>query len=375
MGTLQHLGGERWRVRVDAGPDPATGKRHRVSKTFTANGQRAADKAARRIETAIEDALAERRQRAGSVGELVKDWLIVKQQDLSPTTLREYKRRSKRIVARFDRTPVTSLTGRDLDQWYAALLEAKVSPAEVHHTHLVLRAVLLFGFERGDTVPPVWRQAHPPKYEPRQVRPPTVGAWRAVLDGLPTGKQWANAVRILALTGMRRGEVVGLRWDSLGPGYVEVRHSIVEVDGQLTARIPKGKRERTVDVDAAVEAVLVEQREFVAGRSPWVFPDLRADPSGATPRRPGWLSTMWTSNRGDFGADGIGLHALRHAYATVAIDAGAPITAVSEQLGHAKTATTLNIYGHRSDQGRSAVVAAIRAATRPELPAPQPPPS
>lgn len=364
MASLQHIEGDTWRVRVPISKDPATGKRRTVSRSFTANGKTAAQKKARRLTTEIEDAESELRSLDGTLMQLVDDWLSVKTRTLSPTTMLGYRRRADVIKNRFGRTSAKALTGRDIDRWYSALMDAGVTIAEIRHLHLVLRAVLRFGYRRGDVEAVATDRATQPTYRQPEIHPPTVQVLRMLLDGLPTRPyaQWARAISIAAQTGMRRGEVCGLRWELITDTHITVAHSVIDVGNGVQVRVPKGRKTRQVVLSAAVAELLASQRSYLGDRSsPWVFPDLRADPDGSRPRRPATLTLAWSKYRKQFDAESVRLHDLRHAYATAMIDQGVPVTTVSRMLGHAKTSTTTDNYGHGSDLGEQL---AIEAAGR-----------
>lgn len=97
------------------------------------------------------------------------------------------------------------------------------------------------------------------------------------------------------------------------------------------------------------------------GSSSWVFPEWQAS-NGRLPKRPGWVSLMWGRymrrliEAGELRPEHRPrLHDLRHAFATMLLDAGVPLNAVQAELGHAKASTTSDIYGHRGERGRSMV--------------------
>ena len=101
----------------------------------------------------------------------------------------------------------------------------------------------------------------------------------------------------------------------------------------------------------------------------FVFCDLRGDPSGQTPRRPGWLSLAWKRYRARHGAQGVRLHDLRHWHATSLMSAGVPIATTSKRLGHAKISTTTDIYVAAVD--KDDVRAAKTIGRKLALPAPK----
>lgn len=374
MASLQHLGGDRWRVREYVGPHPLTGRPRQASRVFTANGERAARRKMHSIVAQLQATAnaeyAERAKTAGSIGQLVDDWMAVKERTLSPSTLIAYQRHARAIKRRFGHIKATELTGRMIDDWYADIAAkpgATAKTVEVAHRHL--RAVLRFGYKRGDVPMPATDQATPGAAVEFQIEPPTASAVAAVLTRLPVEQPWARAASLAATLGCRRGEILGLRWDDWHGDEFTIRHSITELKGGgVHVGPPKGKRIRDVPVLPPAAAVLIQQRLWLEGtgiESPWVFPDLAADPSGLTPRRPDWLSKTWIAKRDSLGASGWRLHDLRHAYATTLLDNGTPINVVQSWLGHAKASTTMDIYGHSDRAGEATGREVLRRALSP----------
>lgn len=358
---VRHHGGDTYSYRAYVGHNPLTGKPRRRSVTFTAKGKSAIDDEVARIRI---DLKAERTGLAasGSIAELVDDWLTLAERDRSPSTLRKsYRPRSKMIRDRFGDMLATELRTRDIDAWYTALMTAKKpkTASSIHELHRVFSAILTFGVEKDRITRAVTRHVTLPEHVQPDIALPQSAAMKAIWDGLPD-VPWGRAVRLLAATGMRRGEVVGLRWEDWTDKTIRVRHSIVELEGGgVAVRVPKGKRTRPVTLGATAREVLARQREINAP-GPWVFGDGEGGPA-----RPGWLSLMWGRWRTNNGAPGVGLHGLRHWYATHAIDSGASPADVAKQLGHAQVSTTMNIYVSDTDDGRQRVADSIDKALGP----------
>jgi integrase len=377
MASLQHLGDNRWRVRVYVGKHPTTEVEQQVSRKFEANGKRAAERKVAEIETALRAEFAAKEAKAttrrGSMNELVDDWLAIKSRDKSPSTMIAYNRHAASIKKRFGKIQASELTGREIDAWYSELMAGGMSAASIQHRHRVLRAILSFGYKKRGLPSKATDQASPPSHMSPEVSPPATTAIVAMLTSFPNSPdvQWARAVRLLIFTGLRRGEVVGLKWDGwtpgtdTTPGRLRVDHSILELPGgKIHIGPPKGKRSRTMALDIQSDIVLDQQRRWQERHnvtSPWVFPDLRADPKGGKPRRPGWVSLMWGRWRKK-NAPGVALHSLRHHFATMLLDAGTPVNTVQRMLGHADASTTLRIYGHRTDEGEAKALEASSKA-------------
>lgn len=159
---------------------------------------------------------------------------------------------------------------------------------------------------------------------------------------------------LMAATGLRRGEVCGLKWaDLTEDGVLTVQRSRVRltIDGvrQTITKEPKRRSSiRTVTVPTSLLAMLEEWRrtqavELVlkgANREDWLFTNLKGHP--LVP------STLTTAVKHTAASIGVQLspHQLRHAHATLLLAAGVPVRAVSERLGHANPTVTMNVYAH-----------------------------
>ena len=157
--------------------------------------------------------------------------------------------------------------------------------------------------------------------------------------GRGSGGQQAEIIRLLLLTGCRKGEIVRLRWS--------------EVSGDALHLTDSKTGPRTVLLSAPARAVLARQPR---NESPWVFPS-RGD---RTQPRPDELS-LWRKVRREAGIPDVRLHDLRHTFASHAVLRGAPLPVVSRLLGHTRPRMTLR-YAHVSDRETEAAAERIGVA-------------
>jgi integrase len=185
----------------------------------------------------------------------------------------------------------------------------------------------------------------------------------AVLDAAK-GQRYHPVLVAIAATGLRRGEVLALRWDrvDLDAGTLRVAATIGRTDGKLMITEPKTTRSRrTVPISPAVVMMLKTQRAHQAAErlqagplwtdSGLVFTDELGGP--VEPRR---ILRAAKAAAVKAGVDNINVHTLRHSAATAWLDAGVHIRAVADLLGHSSIAITGDIYGHASDATTRAAI-------------------
>jgi integrase len=151
-------------------------------------------------------------------------------------------------------------------------------------------------------------------------------------------QQAANAIRLLLLTGARRGEVLGARWDQF-----ELQEGVWTKPSSHT----KQKREHRVPLSAAARQLLVEIR--AGSESEWVFPG-RNGVGHLIDVKKSWHSICAAGE-----ITGVRLHDLRHTYASVLASAGLSLPIIGALLGHTQPGTTAR-YAHLFDDP-------LRAAT------------
>lgn len=171
----------------------------------------------------------------------------------------------------------------------------------------------------------------------------------------------ADLFRLLALTGARRGEILGLRWSEVD---FERGLIVLPPDRHKTGSAGKG---RVIHLDAASVAILRgRQRNVVSTNArvkrivPWVFPKQDGKGPMEPPKR------AWIAARKAAGLDDLRLHDLRHTYASLLLAKGTPLALVGKALGHTKASTTER-YAHLSDEATqqgAAHVASVYAAHR-----------
>lgn len=203
-----------------------------------------------------------------------------------------------------------------------------------------------------------------PKREDHKVVPWTVERVAAVREALPD--QWRIALDLGVGLGLRQGEVFGLSPDDVDflRGTVKVQRQVKILAGnRLVFGLPKGGKKRTVPLPAAVRELLaayLAERPARPVTLPWGDVDgelvtvslVLTNRERKALNRNYFNTYIWHKALATAGVergaddDSTGMHALRHHYASVLLDAGESIKAVSEYLGHADPGFTLRTYTH-----------------------------
>jgi integrase len=160
--------------------------------------------------------------------------------------------------------------------------------------------------------------------------------------------------RLAAWTGMRRGEVAGLKWRDidLDAGTITVQRARVTVGSEVRESRPKtatGRRQVELD-DETLGALRAWRDRHKAERKEWPgeWPDhgLVFTLQDGSPLHPDHLTSWFHALSKKAKLPAIRLHDLRHTHATLLIAAGVPVKVVSERLGHSTPAFTMTVYQH-----------------------------
>jgi integrase len=162
------------------------------------------------------------------------------------------------------------------------------------------------------------------------------------------------AWRLAASTGLRRGELLGLRWQDvdLDIGRVSVRQTLTTVGNKVAFGEPKTARgKRNIAVDGVTISALrtwraCQAQERLAFGQAWHDTGLVFSREDGSLIHPDALSFWFDRHVRAAAVPRIRFHDLRHTHATLALQAGVPAKVVSERLGHATVAFTLDVYSH-----------------------------
>lgn len=288
---------------------------------------------------------------------LLEEWLPARKLALRPSTWASYDTAIRRhVIPHIGGVQVQQLTPGRLDRFYADLIESGLAPKTVRNVHVMLHKALHDAVRKNLATRNVAEAADPPKLMRSSRSEMTTwspGQLRTFFDGLE-GHRLAAAYLLAATTGMRRGEVLGLRWQDvdLAARHLHVRQTVLSVNYEITFGQPKTKRgERRIALDAATVQILREHRvrqdrERATVGAGYRNQDLVFAREDGDPTHPDYFSQTFDRTVRRLGLPKIRLHDLRHTHATLGLQAGIPIKVMSDRLGHATTAFTMDVYTH-----------------------------
>lgn len=351
--------GDRWYAVVYEGTDPQTGRERR--RWHPAGTDRtAAEELAERLATDAARRLSEQRTGLTVESFITRWWLPGKQRRLSPTTLNGYQRNLRlHILPVLGDMLLVELRPEHAEDLYAHLLESGradgsggLSAKTVREVHLLLRSIGDEAVRRGKLSSNPIRLATGPRFRRDHQRRRM--AWNAAELGRflqeAQGHVHHRSFWLAAHTGMRRGELLGLRWRDidLDRARLTIARGIVCIGGQLVKTPGKTPSSaRTIDIDDTTVDVLRRWRDDQRDR--WRADgqpvELFAKPDGDL-LHPQTLSQAFDRVLARTDLPPITLHGLRHTHATLLLRAGVPLKVVSERLGHSHPAFTMATYQH-----------------------------
>jgi integrase len=295
---------------------------------------------------------------------LTKEWLPAIRSTVRPTTYRSYEQHvTFHIVPHIGSLKLERVTGAALNALYAQLADSGkcdgvrgLSPRTVHHVHVCLHRAFRDAVRWGRLPRNPVDAADPPKVAgpgSREMKTWSAAQVRAFLEATKDDRLhplW----RLLCLTGMRRGEALGVKWDDvdLAAGCLCVRRSLIPLGGEVIVSEPKTARgRRSIALDAETIEVLKAQAarqlgEQAAGGQSWIDSGYLCTKEDGSAYHPEVVSRYFRQAVKKAMLPAISPHVLRHTHATLALRAGIHPKVVSERLGHANIAITLDTYSH-----------------------------
>ncbi|MFP3883625.1 MAG: tyrosine-type recombinase/integrase [Actinomycetota bacterium] len=373
-GTLRQVEGGKWRAQLYLGVDPITGRRRFKSKRFTARRE-----AERWLRSQAQDR-GRGVSTAATVGEVFDLWLAHQRhrhevsESLSRNTLDWYAGAvEKHLRPALGDLAVSEVTSANLEGLLVRKQGEGLGKSSIRRLTVTLKASMAYAVDEG------WLKRSPadklesPRMDHERAieRVWTVDQVQRFLEKV-SGSPLHDLYWLMAVTGLRRAEALGLRWSAvtlpdIGAASLEVRDTWV--DGKGGPRWSKPKTERSgrripVDDETADMLRAIRRRQHDAFGTDWsdswpVFarPDLR-------PYSPSWVTHYFQRTARALGLPAIGPHGLRHSVATELGEQGVPLTVVSRLLGHSSTRVTGDVYSHVFEETAGEAVGMVARALK-----------
>lgn len=342
--------GVTWYARVDLGNDPLTGKRKQ--KRLKAPSRKLLDKE-------IADAIAAGIPEARPDGEMtvaayLTEWLDTAANRLRPTTRKSYAERVRLfLIPLLGDIRLAALKPVDVQRFHRDMLDSGRAPGTVAVVHAVLRSALNDAVRLGIIDRNVASVVHAPRPKPPEMQTWTPEQVAAVLRAAQ-GDRYACLWRLALTTGMRRGELLGLRWIDvdLDNALLTIRHTLYQGKGRAwesgTPKTEKGRRSIALSPDdvAALAAHRTAHLALQLAAPEWhetglVFTEANGKAVNANRLRERFLKLIDRA-----GVPVIRFHDMRHTAASLMLAAGVHAKIVQERLGHSSISITLDRYSH-----------------------------
>ncbi len=354
--------GKTWAFVIDIGTDPATGKR-RQKWVSGFERERDAAKAMRDYIARVERGEAGTESNDSVASYLRDQWLPLRRSKVKESTWAGYEDTVEgRIIPAIGALPLRKVTPKHIAKLYDDLLATGsrdtrrgpgLAPKTVRNTGLVLKKAFGDAVRLGLLARNPAEHVEMPRVDQKEMKTWSTEHARDFIAFIRGDR--LEALWILMLTsGMRRGELIGLKWADidLDAGRLAVRRALVSIAYKIAWSTPKtAKSARVIALDPATCDVLRAHRSRQDDEKSLVgdsYDDgdlVFAKPDGS-PLHPDYVSQRFGRLVKNAGLPMIRPHDTRHTAATLLLEAGIPVKVVSERLGHSTTSITADLYQH-----------------------------
>lgn len=336
---------DRWVAEVTV----ETGKRKKFRFKTKQEAIRKKNEALRELE---QGTLATGAQR--KLGEYLADWLEnTHKSKLRLGTYINYKKLIGYVIADLGDVWMQKLTPQRVQAFYRKKLDEKLSTKVVHEIHGVLHLALKNAVRWGLVPRNVCDLVTAPRIVSREVVPLTIEQARVLMNHVK-GHRLEMLLAMAVVTGMRRGELLALRWANINfdRSQLLVLHSVdfIAGHGYVEGKPKTAAGKRAVSLPVFLLDMLkqhrIQQLEQKATAVDWVENDLVFPNLKGGYLHPNHMGESFRELLKEAGLPSLRFHDLRHSAATILLARGVNIKVVSELLGHSDIVITLRTYGH-----------------------------
>lgn len=342
-GSIQERSPGVFLLRVYLPADPVTGEQRRVSKTVRGTRKEA--------NAVLSKMVTESERNMDPTAMTVRD-VVNKYYEttfLKKGTKGNYDRAWKEVPAHFASRKAGTVTVDDVSSLYKHLYDSGMSANYVRQLDIMLKAAYNSQRRRFSVNPCVG--ANKPEIQKKAIILPPESAVIRLLDLVSDWTEMVLWLRLLLVTGSRRGESLALRWSD-----VLWENNLLRIEDQIDAAgnvvsTTKTSKERTVHIDSDTMDLLLDWRDEQAEIAeaagvtmvpdPWVF---SRDKAGAIPKRGDSMYQRFKRYAAKAGISYASPHRFRHYMVSHALDSGENVEVVRKIVGHSSSTVTLNVY-------------------------------
>lgn len=341
-----------YQLIVEGEHDPVTGKRERHYKTLQCT-KKAAEAALRKMIADMENGSITTAS-AMKVKDWMDNWLALYLPNIEATTRAGYREKiDNYIIPTLGNIQLKALNTDHVQKWINELHQRGLSPKTIRNAYNNLNAALKKAVVLRMIPYNPCNGVELPKLVKYEAQVYDTDGIHKALDAAKGSDMYLIVLLGLSV-GLRRGEMLALKWDSVdfSAKTISIHENRVMADGKAITKKPKTTAGiRTVSVGGEVLAALSEAKlKYFNDRAAMGkrFKDegyiIRQE--DGSPYRPDSLTQKWERFTKQHNLPHIRLHDLRHSNATALIQAGVSPKVVQKRLGHSDISVTLNTYTH-----------------------------
>ncbi len=348
-------------IVLNMGIDPTTGKRKQQWVSVKGNKKDAEKRLSEMLHQI--DTGSFMKPGKTTMAEFLERWLKdYARPNLAPRTVEGYEHIIRRhLVPSLGSVILTQLKPEHLQRYYAEKSSkgrcdgrGGLSPKTVRHHHVTLHDALQCAVKWGLLARNPADAVDPPRFQPHEMHTLNEDDVRRFLE-VARGTPHYALFYLALYTGMRRSELLALRWSDVDLilGQVSVARSLHHLrDGETVFRSPKtAKGKRMIALPPSASMVLrdhLEQQKMVRALLGKTLEDsdLVFSRTDGSPLLPDTITRTWIKLARRTGLSGVRLHDARHTHASLLLKQGIHPKIVQERLGHANIGITLDTYSH-----------------------------
>ncbi|HGU6173228.1 TPA: tyrosine-type recombinase/integrase [Escherichia coli] len=348
-GHIEQIRKGYFRVVVEAGRDPATGKRKRIVRYVEGRKADAEELLAKLQVDYREGSYVEPNKI--TVGEWIETWLnTYKKMDLRQNTWEIYKINFEtHIKSALGAMYLQQLRAEHIQNLYQQKLEEGKSPATIHKIHDIIRGALKQAVKNKLILHNPAEAVVLPKRKQKEIKVLTKEQQEKFLKVLEEDRLGAAFLTLL-MTGIRRSELLALTWEDIDfqKKTITITKGLVYTKEKgLVVEEPKTeKSKRTIPIPNMLLQYLRRHQIKMLEEGNYAKDKPVFCSQNGTYINPRNLNRKYYELCKKAEIEDVNLHALRHTFATMLLEAGVNLKVVQELLGHTRISTTADIYSH-----------------------------